>query len=217
MLTLGINTASSLTSIALLRDSKCIAENSWESNNDEAEKLMPAIVKLMEKIEKELSQIKKVIVVSGPGSFTGLRVGVTVANTIAYLNNCELYAVDTFDYWWGTSPRGEVIKEDRNLASIALLIFGGSKGVYINHYNKTETINLFEVSDYLENHNITHIFGDITEDQKKEIKAEFIETTETFGQTLEKITTKNLKPVKIVKPNYIKQPEITKPKKQCYI
>ena len=183
-----------------------MAENSWQSNSDEAEKLMPAIAELLEKASTKFSQIEKVIVISGPGSFTGLRVGVTVANTIAYLNKCELYAVETFDYWWAKEPDAQT-----------LLIFAGSKGVYVNHDGKTETMNLFEVSDYLRNKNITKIFGDITEEQKKEIGMEFIETTETFGQTLEKIVQKPLESVKIVKPNYIKQPDITKPKKQCYI
>lgn len=196
MLTLGINTASSFTSIALLENGKLIAEKSWQSSNDEAEKLMPAIAELCD----DLSEIDRVIVISGPGSFTGLRVGVTVANTIAYLNKCDLYAVDTFDYWWAKSVTGD-----------NLVIFAGSKGVYMNRDGKTELKNLYEVKVD------GSIFGDITGEQKKEIRAEFIETDETFGQTLEKIAAKTLKPVKIVKPNYIKQPEITKPKKQCCI
>ena len=213
MLTLGINTAGSVTSIALLENGRFMSENSWQSNNDEAEKLMPAIAKLLEKAGTKFPQIEKVIVISGPGSFTGLRVGVTVANTIAYLNKCELFAVDTFDYWWTKKIPGENLTDKEK----TLLIFAGSKGVYVNHDGKTETVNLFEVSDYLRNKNITKIFGDITEEQKNEIGVEFIETKETFGQTLEKIAQKPLKSVKIVKPNYIKQPDITKPKKQCCI
>ncbi|MFH1533574.1 MAG: tRNA (adenosine(37)-N6)-threonylcarbamoyltransferase complex dimerization subunit type 1 TsaB [Nitrospirota bacterium] len=206
MLTLGINTASSFTGIALLQDGKLIGENSWQSHNDEAEKLMPAIAEILEKGGAEFSQIEKVIVISGPGSFTGLRVGVTVANTIAYLNGCELYAVDTFEYWWAKEIPGE-----------NLLIFAGSKAVYVNREGKTETVNLYEVPNYLHNKNIEKVFGDITEEQKKAIGGEFIETEETFGQTLEKLAKKDLKSVKIVKPNYIKQPEITKSKKQCCI
>lgn len=196
MLTLGINTASSSTSIALLQDGKLIAEKSWQSHNNEAEKLMPAIAELCD----DLTAIDQVIVISGPGSFTGLRVGVTVANTIAYLNKCDLYAVDTFDYWWAKEIPGE-----------NLLIFAGRKGVYVNKDGKTELTPLDEVK--VEG----PIFGDITKEQKEEIGAEFIQTEETFGQTLEKIAAKNLKSVKMVRPNYIKNPEITKPKKQCCI
>jgi tRNA threonylcarbamoyl adenosine modification protein YeaZ len=196
MLTLGINTASSSTSIALLQNGALLGESSWESHNNEAEKLMPAIAELCD----DLTAIDQVIVISGPGSFTGLRVGVTVANTIAYLNKCELYAVDTFDYWWA-----------KDVPAKELLIFAGRKGVYVNKDGKTELTPLDEVK--VEG----PIFGDITEEQKKEIGAEFIQPEETFGQTLEKLA-KNLKePVKIVKPNYIKNPEITKPKKQCSI
>lgn len=196
MLTLGINTASSETSIALLENDKLIAEKSWQSKNNEAEKLMPAIAELCE----DLTKIEKVIVVKGPGSFTGLRVGVSVANTIAYLNKCELCAVDTFEYWWSKSVTGD-----------SLLIFAGKKGVYVNDGEKTELTNLHEVKVK------GSIFGDITEEQKQEIGAEFIQNKETFGQTLEKIAKKTLESIQLVKPNYIKQPEITKSKKQCFI
>ncbi|NIA02315.1 MAG: tRNA (adenosine(37)-N6)-threonylcarbamoyltransferase complex dimerization subunit type 1 TsaB, partial [Nitrospirae bacterium] len=123
MLTLGINTASSVTSIALLSEGKLVGENSWQSHNDEAEKLMPAIAELLGKADAQLPQIERVIVISGPGSFTGLRVGVTVANTIAYLNECDLYAVDTFGYWWTTFSYGKVTDD-----KWALSIFAGSKG-----------------------------------------------------------------------------------------
>ena len=100
MPTLAINTASSKTAIALFEKRGLIAQDSWQSQNDEAEKLMPNIDALFKNNKLKYEDIEKVLVVKGPGSFTGLRVGVTVANTIAYLNKCELYGIDTFSYWW---------------------------------------------------------------------------------------------------------------------
>src|SRR3989338_4259751 len=114
---LAINTASSRTGIALLDDAKLLDEDGWIAQNDEAEKLMHAIARLLEKNGKTFSDIKAVYVIQGPGSFTGLRVGITTANTIAYLNPCELYGVTTFDYW-------------HTVSDLPLLLFAGRGGVY---------------------------------------------------------------------------------------
>ena len=59
MLTLAINTATSLTSIALLEEQKLLGEDSWKSNNDEAEKLMPAISTLFKKNKNNISNHKE--------------------------------------------------------------------------------------------------------------------------------------------------------------
>ncbi|MEK7547441.1 MAG: tRNA (adenosine(37)-N6)-threonylcarbamoyltransferase complex dimerization subunit type 1 TsaB, partial [Patescibacteria group bacterium] len=99
MLILAINTASSKTAIALLENMEIIAEDSWDAENREAEKLMPAIHELLKKKNKNYTDIDEIYAIKGPGSFTGLRVGVTVANTLAYLLNCQLFGISTFEYW----------------------------------------------------------------------------------------------------------------------
>jgi tRNA threonylcarbamoyl adenosine modification protein YeaZ len=220
MLILAINTASSFTNIALLEES-ILAEDSWQSSNDEAEKLMPHIAELLKKTGKDFSEIEKVLVIRGPGSFTGLRVGVTVANTISYLNKCELYGITTFEYWWTAAVEkiDETAQEEQaeqKAKKSALLIYAGRKGVYVNSKGRdhAEIINLYELNNYLKNKEIKTVFGDITEEQKAEISySDFKELNMTFGKIIEKIPLNDLKPVKIVKPHYIKPPAITKSKK----
>ncbi|MFH1284828.1 MAG: tRNA (adenosine(37)-N6)-threonylcarbamoyltransferase complex dimerization subunit type 1 TsaB [Candidatus Peregrinibacteria bacterium] len=214
MLTLAINTASSNTAIALLENGKVLSENSWQSRNNEAEKLMPAIHRLLKSSHKTYKDIKKIIVIKGPGSFTGLRIGVTVANTIAYLNKCELFGINTFEYWWASAPKD---------ISAALLIFAGSGGVYVNlsPKDKPKLVNLDKLNQYLKDKKITKVFGDISKEQKSALKtAKFIPKKIRLGQTIEKIikssTAKKLASVKIVEPYYIKQPAITKSKKPTF-
>lgn len=96
MATLAINTASKTTATALLEGREILCETSWISTNNEAEKLMPEIAKLLKKLPKEQRVIGKIIVVRGPGSFTGLRVGTAAANTIAHLNKIPVFSLDTF-------------------------------------------------------------------------------------------------------------------------
>lgn len=50
------------------------------------------------------AKIKGVIVYEGPGSFTGLRIGITVANTIAYANKCPVVGA-TGDDWFNKGKR----------------------------------------------------------------------------------------------------------------
>lgn len=214
MLVLGINTASFKTSIALIekgKSSRLLCEDNWQSKNNEAEKLMPKIQKLLTSAKKDFSDIKGVFVIKGPGSFTGLRVGVTVANAVAYLNKTKLYAADTFEYWFEKAKAQELpIKS-------AQLVFAGSQGVYVifKPNGKVEQVNLMQLHDFLKSKKIEATFGDITDDQIKELKdIKFIKSKESFGETATKMLDLNPESLKTVKPKYVKSPGITKAK--CY-
>ncbi|PIR55392.1 tRNA (adenosine(37)-N6)-threonylcarbamoyltransferase complex dimerization subunit type 1 TsaB [Candidatus Peregrinibacteria bacterium CG10_big_fil_rev_8_21_14_0_10_36_19] len=199
MLTLAINTASSNTEIALLMGDQVLAEKSWPSANGEAEKLMPEINALI--TPHAFQDIKRVVVIKGPGSFTGLRVGVTVANTLAYLNSAKLNAISTFDYWHAKAPN----------QTATLVTFAGKGGIYIND---GDVLNLSEANDYFDSQNITEIYGDITEDQKMELTPQHLKSDKKFGETVLKIISENnLEDLKIVKPLYVKPPNISKSKK----
>lgn len=205
MLTLAINTASSQSAIALLQDGKLLSEQSWHAHNDEAEKLMPEINQLLQNEGETFSNIKKVIVIKGPGSFTGLRVGITVANTIAYLNQCDLHAISTFDFWWKAfqnAPEGT-----------ALLVFAGRGGVYANG----KMVDLPDLNTWLQENNITKTFGDIIDEQKNLLEnVEFIDLDFSFGKVIEDILKTDLENLKMVKPLYIKKPSITLSKKTIF-
>lgn len=226
MLNLAINTASSFTAISLLEiddsgNCHALRDMLWQSANDEAEKLMPAINDLLKMEKVAFEDVERVVVVKGPGSFTGLRVGITVANTYAYLNNCKLNAINTFDYWWKAMERYMGPKLDN---SYALLVYAGSGGVYVSHFREDrfemhseksgELVDLADLNKYLEEHKIKNIFGDITEDQKSEVTvAEFIEVNMNFGKVMEAFDFAKLEDYKIVRPLYVKDPAITNSKK----
>ena len=54
------------------------------SKKGASQRLLPFIVELLKKEEKKLEDIKEIKVNTGPGSFTGLRVGVSVANALGW-------------------------------------------------------------------------------------------------------------------------------------
>jgi len=207
---LAINTASSNTAIALFQKKKegysLLNEKTWKSHNNEAEKLMPEIDLLTN------DEITEILVIKGPGSFTGLRVGVSLANAIAYLNKAKLYEINTFEYFWQASKDLKIDKD-----SSAVLVYAGAKGVYINT-DKTETINIEDLNKHLLKEKITTVFGDISEAQKEIIEdIKFIEIKNSFGETIERLlNSKKLEAKQLVKPLYIKKPSITKSKKSLF-
>ena len=84
MLTLAIDTSTNILSIALVRDDEILAHFDEPTKNNQSEILMTRIETLMKHCELKPSDLEKIAVAIGPGSYTGVRVGVTVAKTLAF-------------------------------------------------------------------------------------------------------------------------------------
>ena len=70
MITLAIDTASSHTSIALFEDGNIRQELTWKSENNEAEKLMPAIEQMLNQNSLRYEHIEQIYSVKGTGSYS---------------------------------------------------------------------------------------------------------------------------------------------------
>lgn len=90
---LAINTASENVSIALFQpkkiqprrlDSVLGKEISWKSYKTQSKELLPKIDKFLNKNKIKLQDLQAIVVFQGPGSYTGLRVGISVANSLAW-------------------------------------------------------------------------------------------------------------------------------------
>lgn len=205
MLVLGIKTGSFTTEIVLFENQKILSYISYKSKNDEAEKLMPLLLKLAKNHKVQLSNIRKIYVIKGPGSFTGLRVGITVANTIAYLNKAKLYELDAFNYWW-------TLFKPQNKEKSALLLFAGNGGVYLseNPGQIGKLVNLPDLHEQLQKKKITRIFGDINKDQQVYLTGfNFLKIKSDLPKVIQKA---KFAASKIIQPLYLKQPNITKSK-----
>lgn len=97
MLTLGIETSTRDASISLVRDGRCIAERSLQtSQRRHAQTLVAQISEVLRENALRPADLNLVAVSVGPGSFTGLRIGVVCAKTLAYSLRCNLVGVDSF-------------------------------------------------------------------------------------------------------------------------
>lgn len=76
--------------ISIIKNNEIIYINKDSSNTDTSSKVMPIIDEAFKFTNLTINDIDKIFVVNGPGSFTGIRVGVTIAKTIAYSLNIPL-------------------------------------------------------------------------------------------------------------------------------
>ena len=105
MLILGIETSGPGGGIALLRDDECLAEATLESEGKRhAQTLVSQIDELFRELGLHVAQLDALAVSIGPGSFTGLRIGVMCAKTLAYATGSRLAAVDTLEAIAHNSP-----------------------------------------------------------------------------------------------------------------
>lgn len=97
LLTLGVETSGSAGAVALRRNGTTV-ESVWlpSAGQRHAQSLASEIDALLRRTGVSPRQLELVAVSIGPGSFTGLRVGVVFAKTLAYAIGCRLTAVDTF-------------------------------------------------------------------------------------------------------------------------
>jgi tRNA threonylcarbamoyladenosine biosynthesis protein TsaB len=80
---LSIDTASDIASIALSRDGEVQAERTWRCERNHTVELLPAIQGLMDEAAIATSDLEAVFVSLGPGMYTGLRVGISIAQGLA--------------------------------------------------------------------------------------------------------------------------------------
>lgn len=97
LLTLALETSERIGSIAALNGDQLLVEFELPGQRRCAQSLAPTIQTLLHRVPWQTDQINLVAVVSGPGSFTGLRIGVTTAKTLAYAVGADVLGVNTLE------------------------------------------------------------------------------------------------------------------------
>lgn len=142
MISLFLDTSSKTLVVYLVKDNKIIYEKYITTNNDHSKYLVPSIDEGLNLNNLKPSDINKCYVVTGPGSFTGTRIAVTVGKTLAYSNNINvipvsslkqyIFSLDNYDYYVS------IIKDKGNRLYY---------GIYDKDYNDiiTDKYNYLEV------------------------------------------------------------------------
>jgi len=93
-----LDTSTPTCRFALYDDERYLIDETWEAGRDLAEQLHAYIERHLELLGKDWRDIRGIGVYKGPGSFTGLRIGLAVLNTIADANNVPIVG-ETGEDW----------------------------------------------------------------------------------------------------------------------
>jgi len=94
---LAIDTSSDVCSTAILENEKLIDENNLDNGKTHSENLMPLIQELLNRNNLNVKDIELIACSVGPGSFTGIRIGVSSMKPIAEVLNIPVVSVTSLE------------------------------------------------------------------------------------------------------------------------
>ncbi|MBN1351793.1 tRNA (adenosine(37)-N6)-threonylcarbamoyltransferase complex dimerization subunit type 1 TsaB [candidate division KSB1 bacterium] len=140
MLTLGIDTSTEICGIALLDEEELLAEMNLNLHRAHSEKLVQAVNDLLQTMDMTPSAIQLIAVSAGPGSFTGLRIGMSAAKGFALSLNLPLTTVVTLDALAFQAPVSDAV--------ICPIIKARKDEVYAAVYSKRRMSEIERISGY---------------------------------------------------------------------
>jgi len=93
----AIDTATRFASLALYEPGRILAEHTWQSNDNHTVEMMPSLVDMLSRQNVRPTQLEAIAVSIGPGSFTGLRIGLAAAKGLAMSLEIPIIGVPTLD------------------------------------------------------------------------------------------------------------------------
>jgi len=94
---LTIDTSSNRASVTLSHKGEPIASFAWHTASNHSRELLPNLIRLLQHAKVELGSVEAVIVARGPGSFNGLRVGISAAKGLALVLDAPLLGINTLE------------------------------------------------------------------------------------------------------------------------
>lgn len=198
MVTILLDSSNTNLSVGIARDNLLLESISYEAWQQQSEYMIPELYKLLEKYGVKMDEIKEVIVAKGPGSYTGVRIAITIAKTIATALDAKLYAVSSLR-----------VQKDRKNPSICLInarsgrsyigVYEGEKTLLADQIMKND-----DVMKYIADHPNYSVCGNV-----KYLGLEGVETN-TIAEMLDlKAVLESINPLSL-KPVYMKD-EYAKP------
>lgn len=137
----AVETSTATGSVALFDESKLVAEKSWTREGSHSEFLTDSFNQLLNSEKIQPSQISRVAVGVGPGSFTGVRVAVNFARAFSYSVNAQVYAIDSLQL---LAYKYASLAENNRLC---VLQFGFRDISYYSHFEVTGDRRLRRVGE----------------------------------------------------------------------
>ncbi len=163
---LALDTSTRAAGVALYDGAQLLAEMTWVSRDYHTAELAPVIQQVFRQTGVRMAALQALGVALGPGSFTGLRIGLSVAKGISLARHVPLVGVPTFDILAAAQPV-------QNLPLLTILQAGRGRlavGTYEIHENEWRAVGSFQVMEIETlSHSIqkpTLICGELNEAQR---------------------------------------------------
>ena len=137
---LFIDSATTNLVVAIINDGKIAYIYNNNDNHDTSSKMMPVLAEAFDKVGLKPQDIDKIFAVTGPGSFTGIRVGLTVAKTMAYTLNIPIVPISSLEVMASGNGGTSLINARRGY------VFAGT---YDNDLNNVYPDSYFLMNDSL--------------------------------------------------------------------
>ncbi len=101
---LALETSGSLGSVAITTDGVVVAHDAFSHGLKHAAEMIPRIDAMLRRVGWNPADLREIYVSVGPGSFTGLRIGITLAKTLAFTTGATIVAVPTVEVLAHNAP-----------------------------------------------------------------------------------------------------------------
>jgi tRNA threonylcarbamoyladenosine biosynthesis protein TsaB len=105
---LAIDTSTRSVGLALYDGIRVVSEHTWWSQEYHTVELAPAIERLLGQSKASVHDLTVIAVATGPGSFTGLRIGLALAKGIALAGHLDLVGIPTLDILAASQPVSDI-------------------------------------------------------------------------------------------------------------
>ena len=95
MFTILLDSSNTSLTVGLAKDNQMLESVSYEAWQSQSEHMIPELNTLLDKYGVSRDEIKEVVVAIGPGSYTGVRIAITIAKTIASVIDCKVYTISS--------------------------------------------------------------------------------------------------------------------------
>ncbi len=126
MTVLAIDTATRTIGMGLARPDEILYEKSWHSDNFHTVELAPAVQTALQQSGTSVKDLQSIVLANGPGSYTGLRIGLSFAKGLAFQRGIPIIPINTLDILAAAHPL-----DDRTLIAI---IQAGRSRLIAAHY-----------------------------------------------------------------------------------
>lgn len=168
---LALDTSTRTIGLSLYTDSQVLGEFIWTSPDYHTVELAPAVAELLEKSRVSVGELAALAVALGPGSFTGLRIGLALAKGLVLAQKIPLVGVPTLDILAAAQP---LTDPDLNLAAILQAGRGrfavGWYRVQEGHWQANAQLEVLTLDQLIERiQSPTLVCGEFTDDERLQL------------------------------------------------